>query len=61
MDLKSYLMPIILILCWYLLSLVEKNKSNENELDKKVGRVGAWILIGALGYLIFNLITNVEY
>ena len=27
---------------------------DENELDKKVGRVGAWILIGgALGYLIW--------
>ena len=45
---KSYLMPIILMPWWI------KNRSNENELDKKVGRVGAWILIGgALGYLIW--------
>ena len=51
---KSYLMPIILICVGIYYLWWIKNRSNENELNKKVGRVGAWILIGgALGYLIW--------
>ena len=51
---QSFLMPIILICTGIYLLWWVKNKSNESEFDKKMGRIGGWILIGgALGYLIW--------
>ena len=48
---KSYLMPIILICVGIYYLWDKKNRSNENELDKKVS--GSDFIGGALGYLIW--------